>query len=218
VEGFSCDLESSCQPIAARGDKEMNWPANVRDISASGLGLVLRRRFEPGAGLAIDVHGTDSIPPFTLLARVVHATALPDGRWVLGCAFVSELSDDELRALLQLARAQAALSESSLFHQPLKGPTSTSGAPPRAFVIRRFQLEGTTQEGGRFRRFVRSLHLTGSWPLPVGTVLRVRAAREETTQPSVTIRVKGCRYVGSRLTLSCDVMDASPADLAVLLG
>src|ERR1043165_2571735 len=53
-----CGLKTSCQPIAARGDKDVMWPATIRDISVASIGLVLGRRFEPGAGLAIEVPGT----------------------------------------------------------------------------------------------------------------------------------------------------------------
>src|SRR5262249_35993927 len=106
-ERHPCDLEASCQPIAARGDRDRAWPGVIRDGSGGGGGLGLGRRFERGAGLAVEIPATASTPSEVLLARVVHATALPGGRWLLGCGFVSQLSDDELRRLLQLARPES---------------------------------------------------------------------------------------------------------------
>src|SRR5262249_48166684 len=84
----SCDLEASCQPAAARSDDDLHWPGTIRDISTAGVGLVLKRRFEPGAGVAIELPASGDCPEQTLLARVRHATRLPDGRWLLGCAFI----------------------------------------------------------------------------------------------------------------------------------
>src|SRR6516225_2385721 len=71
-ERFPVDLQASCQPIAARSDRDIVWPATVRDVSEGGVGLVLKRRFERGAGLAIELPGSDDRPAETLLAKVVH--------------------------------------------------------------------------------------------------------------------------------------------------
>src|SRR5580692_1103433 len=85
-ERHACGLQTSCQPIAARADKDILWRATLRDVSATGVGMVLDRRFEPGAGLSIEIPGLGG--GNTLLAKVVHATGLPEGKWLLGCAFV----------------------------------------------------------------------------------------------------------------------------------
>jgi hypothetical protein len=61
-ERFQCSLQTSCQPIAARGDHDVTWSARVRDISVGGIGLVLGRRFEPGAGLAVDIPASATSP------------------------------------------------------------------------------------------------------------------------------------------------------------
>src|SRR5262245_36398352 len=103
-ERFSCELQASCQPVAARSDTDLTWPGNIRDISATGVGIVLGRRFEPGSGLAIQLPASEVRSRNTVLARVKHATRLPDGNWLLGCCFISELSGDELQSLLDLSR------------------------------------------------------------------------------------------------------------------
>ena len=46
------------------------------------------------------VNLSDEVAPATILARVVHAGAKPNGVWALGCAFVKELREEELQALL----------------------------------------------------------------------------------------------------------------------
>src|SRR5579884_4118543 len=74
-----CDLSAACQPVAARNDKDVRWPGQIRDLSATGMGLVLGRRFERGAVLVTELPGPGSNGPATLLARVVHVTALSGG-------------------------------------------------------------------------------------------------------------------------------------------
>ncbi|HZY83896.1 MAG TPA: PilZ domain-containing protein [Gemmataceae bacterium] len=90
-----CRLEGSCRALPeGRGE---SWAATVRDISADGVGLLLRRRFEPGVLLAVELAvGREAR---SLLARVVHATAHAGG-WLVGCRFLSPLDEDELRAIL----------------------------------------------------------------------------------------------------------------------
>jgi hypothetical protein len=95
---YPCDVEGSCQALmAARG---LQWVAKVRNLSRGGMALTLRRRFEMGTLLAIEVQGRSAKSPSTLMGRVAHVTAMSDGTWLLGCAFSSELSEQELQALL----------------------------------------------------------------------------------------------------------------------
>ena len=78
----------------------MKWEASVRNVSSGGLRLVLARRFEPGAALAVELPGADDDDSSsTLLARVVHVRPHHGGSWALGCSFVSPLSDEEIHAL-----------------------------------------------------------------------------------------------------------------------
>jgi hypothetical protein len=67
------------------------------DLSACGLGLLLRPAVPPGATLAVGPLGSEavSLPP----ARVVRC--VPVGRhWHLGCALQRQLSEEELRGWL----------------------------------------------------------------------------------------------------------------------
>jgi hypothetical protein len=102
---YTADLEVSCRTLGAgRAD---SWPARLRDISAGGVGLVLGRRFEAGTLLAVDLANTASGSPRTLLSRVMHVTAQPEGEWLLGLALLREMGEDELRSWgADLARSE----------------------------------------------------------------------------------------------------------------
>ena len=83
------------------GSEQLAWSAQIQDISRGGVNLLGNHPFDPGTVLKIELPLTDRVVPATILARVVHANAKPNGVWALGCAFVKELAEDEMRALLQ---------------------------------------------------------------------------------------------------------------------
>jgi PilZ domain len=154
-ERFSCGLETSCQPLAARGDNDMCWSTRIKDISVGGMGLVLTRRFERGTSLAIEIPATASTPSDTLLAKVMHVTRLPDGQWLLGCAFVSILGDDEVQNLLRLGSTQA--------HEA-----------KQTVVIPEVVLVGSVPGKGETIRLAQPLFVNGhSWPLAGGVIFKV---------------------------------------------
>ena len=43
-ERYPCDLETACQPPAARADRSLRWSARIRDISLGGIGLIYLAR------------------------------------------------------------------------------------------------------------------------------------------------------------------------------
>ena len=99
---YGTDLQATCRSPDSR--KEVGWPGQVRDISAGGIGLLLRHRFRPGTPLLIEVHGTAGAGPRLLAVRVVHATPVNPGMascWLVGCMFLEPLSDDQLHTLLE---------------------------------------------------------------------------------------------------------------------
>ncbi len=91
-----CELESAC----STGARETAWPARVRDLSASGIGLVLSRWFSKGAVLDVQIQQPNGSGPRRLLARVVHVRKQSDGQWLVGCALASRLSAETLQALI----------------------------------------------------------------------------------------------------------------------
>jgi hypothetical protein len=217
-ERHACGLKTSCQPIAARGDKDMLWPAILRDLSVLGVGLVLGRRFERGAGLAIEIPETESQPGDTLLAKVTHTTALPEGRWLLGCAFVSELSEEELTRLLELARAQNAPAQPEAAATQEDGLAAANENPSRAVLIPGINFEGTSNFGRVAQVPIRRLYLSGSWPVPPGTVLKIKVANPPHNLPGVKIKVNSCALRDGRWTLNYTFVERPSADLMGLFG
>jgi hypothetical protein len=93
-----CNLNVFSQPGEGRLD-HVWWPATVRNISPGGIGLVLSRPFEVGTLLAMELPSSTQSGGHKFFARVRHATPHRDG-WLLGCAFVTKLSPEEIAALL----------------------------------------------------------------------------------------------------------------------
>ncbi len=95
---FQSSVKGSCQTLSVQ--RETAWEATVRDISCEGIGLLLGRRFEPGALLAIELTEAAEGRKRLLLARVAHATQQPEGHWLVGCTLVHPLSEDEVQLLV----------------------------------------------------------------------------------------------------------------------
>jgi hypothetical protein len=72
------------------------WRADVRDISAGGVGLLIDLRFEPGTALAIRLHTPNAKAALPLSVQVRHVVAGPNGTWVLGSAWNRELTAEEI--------------------------------------------------------------------------------------------------------------------------
>jgi hypothetical protein len=188
-ERHACDLPAACQPVAARLDKDVRWPGQIRDLSAGGMGLVLSRRFERGAVLVAELPGAGGA---TVLARVVQVTPFSGGRWLLGCAFCSRLSEDRVRSLL--GHVTSAPDGEDVVD--LSGRPATNGGAPAQSVLRGVVLEGPVPGGGTARLRLRQLRLWGRWPLAEGTLLRVRLTTGGATLPDVRVRVCGCEPRG----------------------
>jgi hypothetical protein len=83
------------------GSEQVAWSAQIQDISRGGVNLLGNHPFDPGTIVKIELPLSDRVVPVTILARVVHASAKPNGVWALGCAFVKELREEEVQALLK---------------------------------------------------------------------------------------------------------------------
>ncbi len=196
-ERFSCGLETSCQPLAARGDNDMCWSARIKDISAGGMGLVLTRRFERGTSLAIEIPATAASPADTLLAKVMHVTRLPGGEWLLGCAFVSTLGDDEVQNLLRLGSTQA-------------------NEAKRTVVIPEVFLVGSVPGNGETIRLALPLSVTGcSWPLAAGAIFKVSLGPDST---KARLKVNRCYQKENRWIVRYTFMDNSAPEVLRWFG
>jgi hypothetical protein len=96
---YPSDRDTFCQPGIGRKERDLWWQAQIRDISNAGIGLILNRRFTPGTILSVELPTTHSGSVILQLARVVHASPQADGRWLIGCEFAKQLSDDDLASL-----------------------------------------------------------------------------------------------------------------------
>jgi hypothetical protein len=81
--------------------QEGPWWASIRDVSATGLGLIVEQPFKSNALLTVQLpEQGETLGPPTLL-RVVHARRKPGCPWwILGCAFLKRISPMRQRALL----------------------------------------------------------------------------------------------------------------------
>lgn len=183
AERFPCEVPTTCQPPSAYTKDP--WPATIRDITNGGLRLTLNRRFERGSGLAIELP-TESGTTSTVLARVVHVRAFAEGGWLLGCDFISELSDEEVQLVLNLDPvSHASLSGGGLIDE--LAPGSVSGVLFQAKV----------RTGGVLRWYVKRLDLGGGWPLPKGRVVSMMVGGLPPGTPPLDLKVKDCRRFGS---------------------
>jgi hypothetical protein len=75
--------------------------AFIKNISATGIGLLLSHEVAPDAVLFVQLRGLRRGGSRTHLARVVHVTPGGPGRWLVGCRLTCTLSDEELREALR---------------------------------------------------------------------------------------------------------------------
>ena len=74
-------------------------PVKLRDVSMTGLGLIVSRRVEVGSLLAISVVSTAQKLSKTLLVRVAHVTPVPGG-FLVGGTFNEPLTYQEFTAMV----------------------------------------------------------------------------------------------------------------------
>jgi len=180
-ERQACELNGFCQPASAGGFQETRWAATIRDISQGGVRLLLRRRYEPGAGLAIELPVGEDKSGCTFFAKVVHVKPLHDGFWSLGCQFVSPLSDEEIERLV--------------------GPV---GGEKRAISGVHFEL--LNPDGALVDCIINCLEVSNTWPLAPAKTVRIRGGAEAGRPWSVRVKVVACSQQGARWNLRCQLL------------
>jgi hypothetical protein len=95
---FPCETRAFYQVIGA--DPPNQGLAQVMNISAGGLGLHLAQPLETGKLLALELQGPHGQTPLPVLACVVYATCHADGEWAVGCTFIEELGENDLRGVV----------------------------------------------------------------------------------------------------------------------
>jgi hypothetical protein len=91
---YPANLETTLEPV--KGVESVRLSGRVRNISATGVNLVVPRCFEPGSMLSVELPSADGQPSNSILACVVHASRLGEGEWALGCTFSRDVGDDVL--------------------------------------------------------------------------------------------------------------------------
>jgi hypothetical protein len=167
-ERRDCHIPTMCQPAAA---DELRWQATILDLTQKGLRLRLRRRFEPRSGLAIEMPGKPGQEPYTAYARVVHVRNEGGGWYALGCQFMSELSDEELRRLLRAPEAPA---------------------PVEPTVIEEVRVSISVRPGRFVRCRVKRFRVRGAWPLQAGQAVNLRGASSDGSRVAQPFRVISC--------------------------
>ena len=74
-------------------------PAKIKNVSMEGIGLILARRLEPGALLAVSLSNAARNFARTVLVRVVHVTP-EHGVFLVGGTFNTPLTYDEFKTLV----------------------------------------------------------------------------------------------------------------------
>jgi hypothetical protein len=98
-ERHSFNLKTSCKLIDLTG--RLPWQGECRDLSNQGIRMVMERAFQPQTMLLIEFQGPDQMSVRSLLARVMWTEKNQEGGWILGCALVHRLHEEELSGLLE---------------------------------------------------------------------------------------------------------------------
>jgi c-di-GMP-binding flagellar brake protein YcgR len=95
---FVTKLKANFQKV---GDPEnRTYSGQVLNLSASGVGLDVKVAVDAGTLLSVDLIGTEGKVIRTILACVVHVTTKSAQEWSLGCNFIRQLSEEDLKALI----------------------------------------------------------------------------------------------------------------------
>jgi hypothetical protein len=93
-------MEASYHPVAMHTVGPSS-PARIWDLSLGGVALIVNRPLEVGATVAVVPESLPASLYPGLDARVVHARPHDAaGLWLVGCAFLTPLTEEQLAALL----------------------------------------------------------------------------------------------------------------------
>ena len=219
---LDCEIPGFCKPASDLGSaEEARWSAIVRDISQGGVRLLLSRRYQPGAGLAIELPAKDGQEICTFFAKVIHVRADADGLWVHGCQFVSPLSLDEMKRLTGTAMQDGFFPEDQpqALPQPSgpieAGPKTASEPTQNGRGINsvsqvRFQL--VTNQGTLIDCLINRLAVSKSWPLAAGKTITIRGGGSQKTPWAIKVLVVQCCQQGERLDAPVSHAESSWCD------
>jgi hypothetical protein len=96
---FSCAGERPAQATLLINPSN-KIQAQVLNISPGGVGLATKRHCEPGMPLKIELIDASGRTSRPMQIRVIHSTRKSKEDWVIGCAFETPLSEEDVAALL----------------------------------------------------------------------------------------------------------------------
>jgi c-di-GMP-binding flagellar brake protein YcgR len=92
--------EASARYQRVSDDNQAQYLAEVLNISATGVGLLVDQEIENGTLLSVELQNPTGTTKRSMLACVVHVSARGKKQWGLGCNFIRSLSEVDLRALV----------------------------------------------------------------------------------------------------------------------
>ncbi len=98
AERHECNIQTEGCQLGSLGSK--SWAATVKNISATGVALILRHRVKPGTVLVIKFQSGNLNLSRPIPIRVMHVQPQAEGAWLHGCAFVRKLREEDLHSLL----------------------------------------------------------------------------------------------------------------------
>jgi len=101
---YECVLSTKCiinLSVHPDGDDPSTpWDAQVCDLSVTGIGVLVSRRFEPGSVVSLVLASKSGDFERTRQVRVLRVTRAEGSGWFVGCELLEKLSRDEVRQLL----------------------------------------------------------------------------------------------------------------------
>ncbi|MBX9678327.1 MAG: PilZ domain-containing protein [Gemmataceae bacterium] len=95
---FDCDLQGKFHKV---GDPNLKtYVARIINISANGVGLLVEDHIEAGALLNVELLARDGHTVRTILACAVHVADKGAGAYGVGCNFIRELPEADIKQLV----------------------------------------------------------------------------------------------------------------------
>jgi len=95
---FDCDLQGKFHKIGEPPTR--SYSAKIINISANGVGLLVEDHIEPGALLNLELLARDGHSVRTILACAVHVADKGQGAFGVGCNFIRELPEADIKQLV----------------------------------------------------------------------------------------------------------------------
>jgi hypothetical protein len=92
---FPCNFKVTFRPIALLEPAPV--PARVLDLSSRGIGLISGVPFSSGTFVVISLPSANGGLAAKKPARIVRLAPAEGNRWLLGCVFMHEMADDEIK-------------------------------------------------------------------------------------------------------------------------